>query len=214
MRIRVTFVLVLWFLVRITECGRESSSASGQSSYRIPQSKTSTVDAEDMVGRRQQSGTAGPANGTETNTDMGVNIEEDRRRELNAEKESWGMDIAHYTVDTALASALKQANSSLVQLNKLFTPPADFAKYMESLHANASATLKASIDATARHGTITPSVLKICEAELSARLYGRMTPIFKRQVALLKQEVTTAFNKRVLEVRWSFMMPCSFLQYH
>lgn len=121
--------------------------------------------------------------------------------------ESYGMEAAYFSVDHALSYALLQANSSLAQLNRLFSPPEGFVTYLDGLVHNATAELKdhvrlattAGLDCNGSAPGVSTEVLSICERDLKARLFARLTPIFKRQVYLLKQEVTTAFNRRVTE---------------
>jgi hypothetical protein len=123
--------------------------------------------------------------------------------------DSRGMDAAHYSIDKALNYALQVANSSILELNKPFTPPEKFARYMEQLVENATTVLRESIAASSAVYNIStgaatrianPAVLHVCEKELAGRIYARMLPLYKRQVSLLKQEVTAAFNKLVTEV--------------
>jgi hypothetical protein len=119
------------------------------------------------------------------------------------------MDAAHYSIDKALNYALQIANSSILELNKPFMPPEKFARYMEQLVENATVVLRDGITASSAvynvstgsaNRMINPTVLRVCEKELAGRIYARMVPLYKRQVSLLKQEATTAFNKLVTEV--------------
>jgi hypothetical protein len=124
---------------------------------------------------------------------------QDIRKVLSTE--SAGMEAAHFSVDAALNRALLQANSSLSKLNRLFSPHAGFAQYMEELQHNATVELHNSVDLASglSPNSLNPAILRLSDRELSSRLFARMTPLFKRQVALLKQEVTIAFNKRIAD---------------
>lgn len=69
-----------------------------------------------------------------------------------------------------------------------------------SLTAAAAAAVKAPAAAVT---AVSPAVLQLAEADLAARIYGRLSNIYKLQVQLLKEQATAQFNHIVIEVHCS-----------
>ena len=126
--------------------------------------------------------------------------------------DSTGIEVMHYGMDKGLEHALKQANNSLKELNNLYSPPEKFALFIDNLINDAITVMKEFSEESViqydingnnnmkKVSKISKEVMKLCERQLSRRIFSRMEPIYKRQISLWKQEITNEFNKRVTEV--------------
>jgi len=140
-------------------------------------------------------------------TNLTTESSEPSKKPKSYKFQSRGMDVGFYSIDIALDYALLQANSSLLELNSLYHPVNGFSTYIDALVKNSTDLLRENIKnansiiqtSAGTMNVISKKALRICEQELAKRIFRRLVPLYRRQISLLKQEVTVAFNKRVVE---------------
>ena len=154
--------------------------------------------------------------------DVETEKDTDSENHLIGKRHSIGMEAAQDGVEEAVQWAVQVANESIEKLNARFEQPEDFARFVTKLLHSADSLLVEHFDAHMREGeeglSAAPTAagemptssgsnssggrsaaLALARKDLSRQLFGRLLPIFKRQVQLLRMEVGAEFNAQVGE---------------